>query len=245
MPAITIDELNAIQAPAPTKTWNPVPHYEVMDVVQNSLATIGIDVIDTQIHSDKGGHNVFVTHKLDMELDKTQARARHPQIGWRNSTDKKFAIGFTSGTSIIVCENLVFSGSWLEFHKHNSKMDHDIIEVMTLKAINAVIVGAVKGASWHNSMLEQVRGQHHADHLFMEMLRTGVVSSKQIMDLSNGFDEERGRYGDTLYSIYNAATQTFRSLALPTISERSTLLNKLIRQDMAMEPIIEVEAIAA
>ena len=63
--------------------------------------------------------------------------------------------------------------------------------------------------------------------------------------MSNGFDEERERYGENLYSIFNAATQTFRELTLPTISERSFLLNNLIRKDMGMEEIIEVEAIAA
>lgn len=244
MPSITIEEMKNIPAPIHTKTWKPVPHHEVMGQVEKALSTVGISILDTRIDADKAGTNVFVTHKLNFDFDEeVMKHGGHPQIGWRNSHNKKFSLGFTCGKHITVCSNLVFNGTWMEFQKHDVNMNEHIISAMTFKGTSHVIQETYKSITFEQQMLSEARGKHHADHLFMEMLRTGVVSSKQIMDLSNGFDEERERYGENLYSIFNAATQTFRELTLPTISERSFLLNNLIRKDMGLDQVIDLEVI--
>jgi len=229
MPTITVDELRAIDAPAPTKTWNPIPHYEIFEHVNGVLAELGISTIANRIDVDKSGNNAFITHKLDLGMDDT---TRHPELGWRSSINKKFSYGITAGATIVVCSNLVFNGKWMQFQKHDQFLNGYMIREMTFKGVSHAIKETYKLSTWHDQMLEEKRSQHHADHLFMEMLRTGVISTKQILDLSNGYDEEKERYGETLYSIYNAATQTFRGLVLNTISEKSLLLNNLMKQDM-------------
>jgi hypothetical protein len=110
---------------------------------------------------------------------------------------------------------------------------------MVIEGVINVLKSYEHISTFHNEMLEHKRDRHHADHLFMEMLRVGVVSSRQILDLSNAYDEEKARYGENLYTIFNCATQTFRELTLPTISERSYLLNELVQKDME---VIDVEA---
>jgi len=235
---ISLEELRAIPAPARTATWNPIPHHEIYNQVETLLTKqIGIDILDTRIDTDKTGNNVFVTHKLDFAV--TEKQTKFPQLGWRNSTNKKLSLGFTSGTQIMVCSNLVFTGSWLEFKKHTSTLDMEVVNLMAIQGINHALNECVKMNSYHDSMQEYKRDRHHADHLFMEMLRVGVVSSRQILDLSNAYDEEKARYGENLYTIFNCATQTFRELTLPTISERSYLLNELVQKDME---VIDVEA---
>ncbi len=236
---ITMDELKAIPSPTPTKTWNPIPHHEIATTVENQLAKFGIGIADSKIDADPTGNNVFVTHSLDFGTKYTEGI---PQFGWRNSINKKLSLGFTSGTCIIVCSNLVFNGSWLEFKKHTSTLEEDTIIDMTLKGIKHVAKESQVNESWYEELKLYECDNYYADHMFMQMLRTGVVSSRQVLDLSNAFDEERKRYGDNLYTIYNSATQTFRELTLPTISQKSLLLNRMIKKE---QETFEVEAIAA
>ena len=237
---ISLQELKAIPAPAPTSTWNPIPHYEIYQQVEKTLKEkTGVEIIDTRIDTDKNGGSVFVTHSLDLNVSDVVSK-NHPQLGWRNSINKKLSLGFTSGTQIIVCSNLVFTGSWIEFKKHTHNLDLDIVQIMVLDGIINVLKSYEHINTFHNEMLEHERDRHHADHLFMQMLRVGVVSSRQLLDLSNAYDEEKERYGENLHTIFNCATQTFRELTLPTISERSGLLNDLIRDDMTID--IEAEA---
>ncbi len=231
---IGIDELRAIPTPVATKTWNPIPHHEIFDRVEHHIKK-SVNILETRIDADKTGNNVFVTHKLDFSI--SEKTDKYPQLGWRNSINKKLSLGFTSGMQIIVCSNLVFSGSWIEFKKHTSSLDMLTVDVMATQGIQHALQESVKSYSFHDQMMEQKRDKHHADHLFMEMLRTGVVSSRQILDLSNAYDEEKARYGENLYTIYNCATQTFRELTLPTISERSSLLNNLINSDIEASTI--------
>lgn len=224
---ITIDELNAIQAPERTKTWNPISHSEIMHQVNMTLKEIGIEQPrQPRIDVNKSGTNAFVTHSI------TTSEERSLQIGWRNSIDKTFALGFTSGSMVIVCSNLVFSGSWMEFEKHYNSLELDRVAEMASGAVIATQAKAEKMAVWHDQMKSLTRTGRDADHLFMQMVRLGIVPGQRVLNLANAYDEEKGRYGESLYSIYNAATQTFRSLSLPSISQRSGPLNQMIKSDM-------------
>lgn len=227
---IELDELQAIAAPEPTKTWNPIPHYEVYYEVEKCLEKLGITTVSTIIDTNKTGTNAFVTHKLDLG-DAELNGERYPELGWRNSIDKKLSLGFTTGATVIVCSNLVFSGSWVDFRKHNNKLQYTTIREMANVGISEMIKHTYKWNAWHENLKEIPSNKEHTDHLFMRMLREGAVSSKQILDLVNAYDEEKDRYGESLYTAFNCATQTFRELALPTISDRSEILNRIIEED--------------
>lgn len=221
-------ELKAIPAPERTATWNPIPHGDVLDQVNKVFADLGVGVLNTRIDVNPLGSNAFVTHRLDAKANKE----RHLQLGWRNSTDKTFSIGFTSGTHVIVCSNLVFSGQWMEFRRHTGSLEMETIYEMALEGTQATITKSHRMALWHDELKIIKRDRKEADHLFMEMVRFGVVAGQNVLDLSNAYDEEVKRYGESLYTVYNCATQTFRHLSLPTIAERSNLLNTVIHNDM-------------
>ena len=207
--------------------------------MERCLQNLGITTISTIIDTNKTGTNAFVTHKLDLGFNE-RSDERYPELGWRNSIDKKLAVGFTTGSTVIVCSNLVFSGEWIEFHKHTSKLSEFTIREMANRGISEMIKNTYKLDSWQDSLKEVQRTKEYIDHLFMNMLREGAVSSKKILDLVNAYDEEVERYGENLYTAYNCATQTFRELTLPSISERSAILNRIIEEDRKKD-FIDVE----
>jgi len=229
---ISENELRAIPAPTPTKSWNPIPHSDILNQVQTCCKEIGIEIIESKFDTNKTGSNVFVTHKLDFGFE-TDKLERYPELGWRNSVSKQLSLGFTAGLTIIVCSNLVFSGSWVDFRKHYHSLNELTVKEMALTGISEAMKKTTRLGNTHDKMKELPRDKFHKDYLFMEFLRNGVISSRQILDLSNAYDEEKTRYGENLYTIFNCATQCFRELALQTVSERSSKLNEIIDIDMA------------
>lgn len=237
---IELDELRKIETPERTKTWNPIAHISVYEEVEKSLANLGIKTIDTIIDTNKKGTNAFVTHRIDLG-DAELNGERYPELGWRNSIDKKLSLGFTSGATVIVCSNLVFSGSWLDFRKHNKFLNEYSVREMANSGISQMIKNTYKWNSWHETLKQIPSSKEHTDHLFMCMLKEGAVSSNQILDLVNAYDEESKRYGESLYTAFNCASQTFRELSLPTISSRSAILNKIIEEDKNNQDFIDVD----
>jgi hypothetical protein len=233
---ISVEELKKIEAPEPTKTWNPIPHGQIFERVNETLHNLGIATLENRIDVNKSGTSAFVLHRLDLGEDKSE---RFLELGWRNSIDKTLSLGFTSGTHIIVCSNLVFSGSWMEFRKHYADLQLEHVQEMASNGVDRMIKQSQQLAIWHDQMKSLPRSPRDADHLFMQMVRLGIVPGKRILDMVNAYDEEKERYGETLYAVYNSATQAFRSLRLPSIAERSEPLNRLIKSDMIAHPVYE------
>ena len=229
MPTITKEELKSIPTPEPTKTWNPIPHIEVYDKINEVIKNMNVEVLNTRIDAHRSGKNVFVIHRLSVGGDDE----RSIEFGWRNSINKNFALGFTSGTHITVCSNLVFTGEWMDFRKHTSGLNCDIINDMTTRGINYVVGEAQNMLVWFDELRNTQTTKPQIDSIFIRMLKSGLVPGIKILNLMNAYDEEIDRYGENLYSLYNCATQTFRDLSLPVITKKSSELNKLIEMEMS------------
>jgi hypothetical protein len=223
MSTITVDELKAIPAPERTTSWNPVPHYEVLEQVNKVLENLGITILKTRIDTVNKGAQVFAAHTLDINKE-----GKTFQIGWRNSIDKTLALGFTAGTTIVVCSNMVFNGQWIEFKKHTNQLEADTIYQMASKGIETGVNKSQEFGTWMDGLVGIQTQPKDAEFLFVEMLRRTIVPKTKALDLINAYDKERDRYGENLYSVYNAATQTFRDAQMYQISERSPRLNTLM-----------------
>jgi len=126
---ITTEELRAIPTPERTRTWNPIPHYEVLDQVNRVFRDRGITVLDTRVDAINEGVQAFVTHTLDIDGNNDKSF----QVGWRNSINKSLSLGFTAGNTILVCSNMVFNGEWIDFRRHTSGLEIETVYQMALE----------------------------------------------------------------------------------------------------------------
>lgn len=221
---ITVEELKAIPAPGRTKTWNPIPHYEVLDKVNEVFTSQGITVLDTRVDVVNEGAQAFVAHTVDIDGNNDKSF----QVGWRNSLDKSLSLGFTAGTTIMVCSNLVFNGEWIDFRRHTGRLDMETVHEMALKGVQLGIEKSQTFGAWMDNLRGIPTRPKDPEYLFVQMLRRDIVTRNKALDLLNAYDEEVDRYGETLYTVYNAATQTFRDAAMYLITQRSPKLNGLM-----------------
>ena len=111
-----------VSTPVPnkTKTYNPVPHINVIEKIKKYVPHDwkykGID-----LEFSHNGKRMFGTmnYKID-EIDELLS------IGFRNSYDKSIPVGVCIGLRVIVCSNLMFSGDIVKTRKHTSNVIKDL-----------------------------------------------------------------------------------------------------------------------
>lgn len=122
---VTLDrnQLELIQTPEPTLTWNPIPHHHLVDKVHDRLQQRGLQVQTARHTVTHGTNRYFGTLELTPEPGREYRRI----VGLRNSHDKKFSASIVAGARVIVCSNGMFVGEELCLaRKHTSRVHEDI-----------------------------------------------------------------------------------------------------------------------
>ena len=119
---VTPEQLVEIPAPRPTKSWNPIPHYRVLDSVQCAVHEAGFQVRRIDLGVSHDNHKFFGVIDLASVIIEGVSLA----IGVRNSTDKSLPAGIAAGERVMVCDNLAFSATIVVMRKHTRFVDRDL-----------------------------------------------------------------------------------------------------------------------
>ena len=79
-------KLLEIDTPAPTKTWFPIPHHQVLESVSSTLEGAGYQIRRSRLSVSHAGARFFFT----LDLATTIAHGVSLAVGIRNSTDQSF-----------------------------------------------------------------------------------------------------------------------------------------------------------
>jgi hypothetical protein len=119
---ITREELKRIPAPAGSPTHQPIPHYEIVGALVQTLNYRQISVVRDEYAVSADGMKMFGVLDLETTFDGCRF-----SIGVRNSNDKSMRLGLTVGYRVLVCDNMAFHGDFtpmLAKHtKHLSLVD--------------------------------------------------------------------------------------------------------------------------
>lgn len=127
----TRDQINAVQAPAATRTWNPVPYGRLVGEVERSLAASNMRIVNEAYGLTEENKRMFGLLQVANCKD-TQDYAY--VIGLRGSIDKSLSEGLAVGSAVFVCDNLAFS-SEITFHRKNTVNVLDDLPTMVDTAI--------------------------------------------------------------------------------------------------------------
>ncbi len=219
----SIQEVRGIVAPEWTDTWHPVSHAQVMDAVELSLDAAGLDILDRRFELNHTGSRVFAAYKLDQGFN-----GSHWELGWRNSIDKAFAVGFCAGTLVTVCANLMFSGEFLEFRKHTAGLDwHELLRVAKL-TMTQLVSHFDSLSKWQSDLKTITLNPDEYKVLTYDTMAAGGVAPSKFKAFNDAYVEEARLNGPTLYAFHGAGTRTMRSNGLFTIADKSKALNTVV-----------------
>src|SRR5215471_18140621 len=104
---ITREELNAILAPTPTATHQPLPHGVIVAALIESLSFRHISVVRDEYAVSPDGMKMFGVLDLETTFDGCRF-----SIGIRNGNDKSMRLAMTVGYRVMVCDNMAFYGDF-------------------------------------------------------------------------------------------------------------------------------------
>lgn len=233
---VTEEEVKAVPEPQFTKTWHPISHAKVINGIEGAVKDTGMDIVKKEYSLTSTGSNMFGVWTLDNKVD-----GKAWSIGIRNSLAKTFAVGICAGLYVFVCDNLVFSGDFVEFRKHTAGLDQDILQVIAVKAMGKVIKKLNGLCEWHDSLSNFKLGTDQFKALTFDAMIGDVFPISKFNDFLTCYNEENtismesGKELDTLFTFHSAGTRLMRGASLFQVSKRNNALVTVIdRQIEAM-----------
>lgn len=222
-----VDEETVLAIPEPpyTETWHPVGHAKAIDAFGHAVKNVGLEVSDRRYSVSASGGNMFGAWTLSEGDGKSNWA-----LGIRNSIQKKFAVGVCSGQNVLVCDNMAFSGEFVEFRKHTRGLDYYELKAMAARAVITVVGLLKKFDNWVSGLREIALPGGHFKVLTFNAMERGVVSPKQFERFLECHKEEKKLNGETLYSFHGAATRLMRDNTLFSVAEKNRALVGVVNE---------------
>lgn len=227
----TLEELLAVEEPPKTDTYTPLNHY---DFALNTL-TIASDLLkDYQFDGDQyalsaNGQRMFgiLTYRKPPEKH-TDLKVG---IGIRNSYDRSMSAGLVCGSTVTVCDNLMFAGDIKVMRKHTGDTMNEDLHDQIVTAIYKSQHQFTKLSGDVKQMKQVPMGRQEKFEYLGILTGEGVLSptqsSKAYREIWEPSHEEFA--SDSLWSAYNAATEALKSSPPQDVIKRHSKLHELTR----------------
>lgn len=218
------EELPQVTLPRRTATWQPIPHHDLLTLVESTLPRYGMQVVE-QAHA--------ITHDGMRYFGLLQIAngSNHPDYSWvlglRNSHDKRLPAGLVLGSQVMVCDNLSFHGEIQIARKHTTGI---------LRDLPGLVHDAVSKLShnWHRQdrRIERFKETEltslKAHDLTIRALDEAVICGSMIPKVLQEYRQPRHPEfrPRNLWSYHNAMTETLKG-NLGMLPMRTQRLNVL------------------
>lgn len=210
-------EIDTIPTPVGTHTWTPVPHADVVRMVENSITGGGLKITDSTFALAAGGARMFGVITLAGGTDYATV------IGVRNSHDKSFPVSFCLGSRVFVCDNLAFSAEVVVKTKH-SRLVLDRLP----RLVNEGVASLIEKRGHQTKRIEaykeaEIQGLPHLHDLVMRSYRAKAIPARAIAEVVDEYESPQHPEFrvPTLWSYFNAVTEVLKKYGdLPQRTQR-------------------------
>jgi hypothetical protein len=113
-------QLQALVTPEPTATFKPIPHFELVDMLDRTLNQFGMHIQQEQFAIRRDGSVLFGV--LQLAYGETQDGVA--ALGIRTANNKTMSLQICAGLQVFVCDNLAFRGDMIALkRKHTAGLN--------------------------------------------------------------------------------------------------------------------------
>lgn len=232
---ITVNDLATIPTPEPTATWKPIPHFDIPNMIENSILARHWQFADPKNKFDLAvtpdNRRLFGVANLVIpgnEYNNEFGLA----MGFCNSHDKTLALRLAAGTRVFVCDNLTISGDIKFTRRHTTGLD---IQELIDEALGQIPEAAQVESIWY----KQLQTIHISQEAGIAYLATAVAA--KALPLTSFLDARAIWMGQhespdpafhpahegTLWAAYQAITLQWRGTSLPNIQQHTAKLHEI------------------
>jgi len=203
----TEDAVRAVVIPNGTKTWCPIGHNVLIDLIGAELDKRGLIVEERQYAMVDAGAQMFGTYTLRADRNKDFTLA----LGIRNSINKTLPAGMCAGSRVFVCDNLAFSAAVTLGRKHTMNIMEDL-PLRISETLEKFKSSYEDQENLFNHWKGTAVGMDRASNVIMSMAEAGHIPTPMTLRVRQEFRAPRFAEfnGQTAWSLYNAATTLLR-----------------------------------
>jgi Domain of unknown function (DUF932) len=224
---ITRDQLQFLSTPAPTKTWLPVPHYDLVTALSDELGRRGI-TITREEYAVGGFESARLFGTMDLCVPDVEDEFIGTSLGIRTANDRTMQMQVVAAARVFVCDNMSFSGSsGAVFLKKRHTSGLNLGEALP----PAIEMYLDKSGAWRAD-IDRMREFSLTDGRAKELIYDAFMGRKEVLPLrllddvhTLYFDDEiqREKFEDrTLWSLNNAFTEAVKTLKAVPQQRRGT-----------------------
>jgi hypothetical protein len=223
---IAREELKELRTPEGTRTHQPIPHYDLVDIVTRNIANTGLQIVDEQHGISHDGDRYFGLLNLQNGCEQPDYGLA---IGLRNSHDKRFPAGLCVGSRVFVCDNLAFSNEIVLARKHTRHIMRDLPRVV-FQAMGKL--GEAKRnqdrriLAYKNTPINDPQ----AHDLLIKSVDAKVIPVSRIADVLKEWrtPQHRDFQERTAWSLFNGFTEVGKRYDTADLAQRTIRLHGLM-----------------
>ena len=209
---VTRQELLAIPTPEPTATWRPIPHVELVDMLDRVLNHFSMHIREEQFALRRDGSVLFGV--LQLAWGETQDGVA--ALGLRTANNKTMSLQICAGLSVFVCDNMCFRGDMIALkRKHTARLN--LKEELTGALIRfqdhfVRLTDEIKG------LKERWIADMEAKALMHDVFTQGLMPVRLLPDVSNQYFEPtiEAFEARNAWSLHNAFTGAAKAMPMTT-----------------------------
>ncbi|MGJ8653017.1 MAG: DUF932 domain-containing protein [Opitutaceae bacterium] len=223
--AVSRGELAQVNTPKATKTWQPIPHLKLLQLVEKALLERGF-AISEQAHGLS--HDQSRYFGLLQVVNNHPGHETHKVVGVRNSHDQTFSAGVVAGSQVLVCDNLCFAGEIQIARKHTPRIMDDLPRMT-----HDVVLGLNRYWNQQQSRISAYRKNRISDaqahHLLIKSVDSGVMANSYVPKVLQEWRQPRHKEfaPRNMWSLQNAFTEVFKG-RIDLLPERSMRLHGVL-----------------
>lgn len=225
--AVEWEAVTECKTPRATQTWQPIPHHELVQQVEQTVRSNGL-IVGNQAHSlSHGGDRYFGLTSICREGP--DAPDYQWVMGIRNSHDQSFPAGLVCGAQVFVCDNLSFSGEIKMARKHTRHIMRDMGKIVQ-QAVGRL------SEMWHvqDGRILAYRNAEITDiqthDLIVKAVDLGACPNQALPKVLKAWRQPpHPEFADrNVYSLFNAFTEASKGTSLDLLPRRTTALHGLL-----------------
>jgi uncharacterized protein DUF932 len=209
---VTRAQLHAVAAPDPTATFKPIPHIELVEMLDRALTRADIHIQHESFAIRRDGSVLFGVLSLAYGDSPDGIAA----LGLRTANNKTMSLQICAGLNVFVCDNMCFRGDLIALRrKHTSGLN--LREELTLAVLRfQQHFGRLTGEI--EVLKERPLADLEAKALIHDVFAHGLMPVRMLPTVSQEYFEPKIPAFEprTAWSLHNAFTSAAKEMPMPT-----------------------------
>lgn len=211
---MTFENLAEVAVPKATATYTPVSHVDLINCIRQELDKAKLIIKDERFNVNRAGQQLFGNITVTAEHAEQDMN-----IGFRNSYDKTLQLGLVTGSRVIVCSNLMFSGEYKTLHMHKGEIAAEL-EGVVAKAVGTMEsnfkrilkeTDKMKAKKIDKAVIHELIGALYLEENLLTNTQLSLI--KDELAAKTLFSDE------TIWDIYNHTTEVLKKSPVAKVVE--------------------------